>query len=169
MKVSLVVAMAEDRVIGLDNKMPWHLSADLKYFKKITMGKPIIMGRKTCESIGRTLPGRRNIVISRDPGFSQKGFDVFNDPAVALADCRQQAEVMVIGGAQLYKALLPQADYLYITYIHARFPGDTFFPEFEQKQWQEIKRIDVENDEHVEFSYSFVILQKNNDMVKTKI
>jgi dihydrofolate reductase len=140
--------------------MPWHLSADLKYFKKITLGKPIMMGRKTCESIGRPLPGRRNIVISRDPDFNQKGFDVFNTPDAALADCQQQAEVMVIGGAQLYQALLPQADYLYITYIHARFPGDTFFPDFEQKQWQEIKRFDVEDDEQVSFKYSFVALQR---------
>ena len=152
--------MAQNRVIGLDNKMPWHLSADLKYFKKITMGKPIIMGRKTGESIGRPLPGRRNIVISRNPNFCLKGFDVFNDFDAALVDCQKQPEVMVIGGTQLYEAVLVRADYLYITYIHETFLGDTFFPEFEQKQWQEIDRQDIENDQQAGFQYSFVVLKR---------
>lgn len=154
--------MARNRVIGLDNKMPWHLSADLKYFKKITMGKPIIMGRKTCESIGRPLPGRRNIVVTRNPDFSMNGFDVFNDLDLALDDCKQQSEVMVIGGAKLYEVLLPQADYLYITYIDENFSGDTFFPEINQNQWREIYRQDIDNDEQVSFAYSFVVLGKNN-------
>lgn len=160
MKVSLVVAMANNRVIGYNNKMPWHLSADLKYFKKITLGKPIIMGRKTYESIGCCLPERRNIVITRNLAYKLEGFDVFNDLDAALADCQQDPEIMVVGGGKLYEALLEKAEYLYITSIDATFPGDTFFPEYDQKQWQEIQRQDIDNDPQVNFKYSFVVLKK---------
>lgn len=159
MYLSLVVAMARNSVIGLDGKIPWHLSEDLKYFKKITLGKPIIMGRKTCNSIGRPLPDRRNIVVSSNLKFCSNGFDVFNSIDAALNDCQEQAEVMIIGGATLYKALLPKADRLYITYIHKKFKGDTFFPNFNLKQWQEIYRQDVSGDTQEKLKYSFVVLK----------
>ena len=132
MKISLIVAMAANRAIGLDNKMPWHLSADLKKFKAITMGSPIVMGRKTYESIGRPLPGRSNIIISRNLDYQQAGCLVFNDIKAAIeASSKDAEEIFIIGGAELYKATLPHADNLYLTLINQDFNGDTFFPEID--------------------------------------
>lgn len=161
MKISLIVAMASNRVIGLNNQMPWHLSADLKKFKSITMGKPIVMGRKTFESIGRPLPGRTNIIISRNPDYRQAGCIVVNDLDSALASAGQQAdEIFVIGGSALYDALLPRANRLYLTQINAAFEGDTFFPEINWDEWQELNREDIANDPQVTFSYSFLQLER---------
>ncbi|NOR80524.1 MAG: dihydrofolate reductase [Methyloprofundus sp.] len=160
MKLSLIVAMATNRTIGINKQMPWHLSADLKKFKKITMGHTIIMGRKTFESIGRPLPGRQNIIISRDPLYQQQGCLVFNDLGSALQDCAEVDEVFVIGGATLYEATLAQADRLYITEIQQAFDGDTWFPEFKQDQWHEVAREDIANDSSVEFNYSFIVYEK---------
>ncbi|HEY8158115.1 MAG TPA: dihydrofolate reductase [Methylobacter sp.] len=160
MKISFVVAMASNRAIGLNNQMPWHLSADLKKFKKITMGAPILMGRKTYESIGRPLPGRTNIIISRNPSYSQPGCLVFNDIEEALDSCRDSDEVFVIGGSHLYKSMLPIADTLYLTQIHKEFPGDTFFPELDAEQWIEVQREDIQDDHDVDFSYSFLKLER---------
>lgn len=161
MKISLIVAMASNRVIGLNNQMPWHLSADLKKFKSITMGKPIVMGRKTFESIGRPLPGRTNIIISRNSGYSQAGCIVVNDLDSALAGaCQQADEIFVIGGSALYDALLPHADRLYLTQINAAFEGDTFFPEINWDEWRELNREDIDNDPQVAFSYSFLQLER---------
>ena len=160
MKISLIVAMASNRAIGLNNQMPWHLSADLKKFKKITMGAPILMGRKTYESIGRPLPGRTNIIISRNPSHSQPGCLVFNDIDKALASCGDAEEVFVIGGSDFYKSMLPVADTLYLTQIHREFPGDTFFPEIDADQWIEVEREDIQDDSDVESSYSFLKLEK---------
>ncbi|MDP1774438.1 MAG: dihydrofolate reductase [Methylobacter sp.] len=160
MKISLIVAMASNRAIGLNNQMPWHLSADLKKFKKITMGAPILMGRKTYESIGRPLPGRTNIIISRNPSYSQPGCLVFNDIDQALASCADAKEVFVIGGSDFYQAMLPVADTLYLTLIHQEFPGDTFFPEIDAEQWIEVEREDIQDDPDVAFSYSFLKLEK---------
>ncbi|MBL6985557.1 MAG: dihydrofolate reductase [Methylobacter sp.] len=160
MKISLIVAMASNRAIGLNNQMPWHLSADLKKFKKITMGSPILMGRKTYESIGRPLPGRTNIIISRNSSYSQPGCLVFNDIDQALASCAEVEEVFVIGGADFYQAMLPVADTLYLTLIHQEFPGDTFFPEIDDEQWIEVEREDIGDDPNVAFSYSFLKLEK---------
>jgi dihydrofolate reductase len=160
MKISLIVAMASNRAIGLNNQMPWHLSADLKKFKKITMGAPILMGRKTYESIGRPLPGRTNIIISRNPSYSQPGCLVFNDIDQALASCADADEVFVIGGSDFYRAMLPVAGTLYLTLIHQEFPGDTFFPEIDAKQWIEVEREDIQDDPDAAFSYSFVKLEK---------
>ncbi|MDP3902593.1 MAG: type 3 dihydrofolate reductase [Methylococcaceae bacterium] len=161
MKISLIVAMASNRVIGLNNQMPWHLSADLKKFKSITIGKPIVMGRKTFESIGRPLPSRTNIIISRNPDYSQAGCIVVNDLDSALASaCQQADEIFVIGGSALYDALLPRADRLYLTQINAAFEGDTFFPEINQDEWQELNREDIDNDPQVAFSYSFLQLER---------
>ncbi|MGR9014523.1 MAG: dihydrofolate reductase [Gammaproteobacteria bacterium] len=162
MKISLIVAMASNRAIGLDNQMPWHLSADLKKFKKITMGTPILMGRKTYESIGRPLPGRTNIIISRNPSYNQPGCLVFDDIDRALASCGEAKEAFVIGGADFYQAMLPVADTLYLTLIHQEFPGDTFFPDIDDEQWIEVEREDILDDPDVAFSYSFLKLQKIN-------
>ncbi len=158
MKLSLIVAMATNRTIGIDKKMPWHLSADLKKFKKITMGHPIIMGRKTFESIGRPLPGRQNIIISRNPQYQQLGCLVFNDIESALQSCAEHNEVFVIGGATLYEATLERADRLYITEIQQEFDGDTRFLEVKQSQWREVTREDITNDHSVDFNYSVIDL-----------
>ncbi len=163
MKISLIVAMASNRAIGLNNQIPWHLSADLKKFKKITMGAPILMGRKTYESIGRPLPGRSNIIISRNPEYRQAGCLVFNDIEQALESCRDRAEVFVIGGSDFYRSMLAVADTLYLTQIHREFPGDTFFPELDASQWIEVEREDIQDDPDVAFSYSFLKLEKRRD------
>ncbi|NOQ14426.1 MAG: dihydrofolate reductase [Methyloprofundus sp.] len=160
MKLSLIVAMATNRTIGINNQMPWHLSADLKKFKQITMGQPIIMGRKTFESIGRPLPGRQNIIISRDPLYQQQGCLVFNDLDSALQDCAEIDEVFVIGGATLYAATLARADRLYITEIQQTFEGDTWFPEIKREQWREVAREDIDNDSSVDFNYSFIVYER---------
>lgn len=160
MKISLAVAMATNRVIGVDNKMPWHLSADLQNFKKITMGKPILMGRKTYESIGRPLPGRKNIIISRNPDYRQQQCQVFHSIDSALMACAlEHDEVMIIGGSSFYQAMLPRAQRLYLTQIHDSFDGDTFFPEFDKAEWHEIERLDVTDDQSVQFDYSFIVLE----------
>jgi len=161
MKISLIVAMASNRVIGLNNKMPWHLSADLKKIKKITMGSPILMGRKTYESIGKPLPGRTNIIISRNLDYQQDGCLVFNDLKVALEKtCESAEELFIIGGSDLYEAILPMADAIYLTLINREFPGDTFFPEIGLNDWSEVEREDIKDDPNAAFSYSFLKLEK---------
>jgi dihydrofolate reductase len=161
MKISLIVAMASNRAIGLNNQMPWHLSGDLKRFKQITMGHPIIMGRLTFEAIGRPLPGRTNIIVSRNPSYQQEGCVVVDSVEAAINHGRRLAdEVFVIGGATLYEATLPLADSLYITQINQDFDGDTFFPDFDTNDWIEVEREDVVDDAGVSFTYSFLKLQK---------
>lgn len=162
MKISLIVAMTPSRVIGINNQLPWHLSADLKRFKQLTLGHPILMGRKTYESIGRPLPGRTNLVVTRNPCYSAPGCLVFTSIAAALAHCVNEAEVFVIGGASFYSHLLPQADYLYITAIHQEFAGDTYFPAFAAEHWTEIAREDITNDTSVNFNYSFIKLARKS-------
>lgn len=161
MKISLIAAMASNRVIGLNNQMPWHLSADLKQFKKITMGSPILMGRKTFESIGKPLPGRTNIVISRNLDFQASGCVLVNSTEAALdIACKTADTLFVIGGAELYARLLPLTDTLYLTLINKAFIGDTFFPELDSAKWYEVGREDINNDPLVDFSYSFLKLEK---------
>lgn len=159
MKISLIVAMASNRAIGLNGQMPWHLPADLKRFKQITLGSPILMGRKTFEAIGRPLPGRDNIVISSNPDYQAPGCRVFTDIDSALRSCGDSPQAFVIGGATLYQALLPDADYLYLTEINKSFAGDTFFPPIDRLQWLEIAREDVMDDSGAGFSYSFLTLE----------
>lgn len=129
MKISLIVAQSINHVIGKNNQLPWHLPADLKHFKNLTMGKPIIMGRKTFESIGKPLPGRRNIVISRDKRFFADGCDIFHSIDDALNAVTTEKEVMIIGGANLYSQVLHRAECIYMTIVDAKFDGDVFFPE----------------------------------------
>jgi len=169
MKISLIVAMASNRVIGLNNKMPWHLSADLKKFKKITMGSPVLMGRKTHESIGKPLPGRINIIVSRNPEYRQDGCLVFNDLKTALKKARESADkIFVIGGSDLYEAILPITDAIYLTVINREFQGDTFFPELDLNDWSEVEREDIKDDPDVDFSYSFLKFEKANKKTISK-
>ncbi|WP_116475663.1 type 3 dihydrofolate reductase [Zobellella maritima] len=128
MSVSLIVAMTRDNVIGKDNAMPWHLPADLAYFKRVTMGKPVVMGRNTFASIGRPLPGRRNIIVSSSLHEAPAGTELVSSPSAALALLDGEPEVMVIGGGQLYRAFMPLARRLYLTRISASVDGDTYFP-----------------------------------------
>jgi dihydrofolate reductase len=142
--VSLVAALARNRVIGAGNRMPWHLPQDLRRFKRLTMGAPVIMGRKTYESIleqtGRPLPGRRNIVVTRQPGAQWDGCEVAGSLDAALAAAHTAPEVFVIGGAELYRLALPRADRLYLTLLDAEYPGDTLVPEFDAADWRETAR-----------------------------
>jgi len=140
MTLSIIVAMANNNVIGVDNNLPWRLPADLKYFKAITMGKPIIMGRKTYESIGRPLPGRRNIVITRDREWHVNGVEVANSIDDAMKLLIDAPEAMIIGGAQIYSAMLPHVTRLYITEIDLDVAGDTYFPETSSLKWRETSR-----------------------------
>lgn len=137
--LSMIVAHAYNRVIGKDNDMPWHLPADLAYFKKTTLGKPIVMGRKTYESIGRPLPGRKNIVISRDLTYQADGIDVVSSIEEAITKAGDVEEIMVIGGGAIYTHCLPVAQRLYITHINADIDGDTQFPYYDtENDWQKI-------------------------------
>ena len=159
--LSMIVATADNNIIGKDNDMPWHLPADLAYFKKVTLGKPIIMGRKTYESIGRPLPGRRNIVISRDKSYAASGIDTVTsvDQALALVDGSEGGdaveEIMVIGGGAIYKHCLAKADRLYVTHIKADIAGDTQFPNYDDGNWQkvssELRECDEKNVHQLDF------------------
>ncbi len=138
--ISLVVAASTNNVIGVAGDLPWHLSDDLKRFKALTMGKPIVMGRKTFESIGRALPGRQNIVITRQPDFSAEGCDVVASVEAAIAKAANADEVMVIGGGEIYRLFLPLAERIYLTRVNVEVEGDTLFPELDANSWQEVSR-----------------------------
>lgn len=160
MRMSLIVAMAANRVIGRDNRLPWHLPADLKHFRRLTLGKPVLMGRRTWESIGRPLPERTNIVITRDADYSAPGCVVVHSLEAALRAAGHHPEVMVIGGAELYRQALPQAGRIYLTEVHGNFEGDTFFPGLQAGAWREVERTDFEPDEKNSHAYSFVTLER---------
>ncbi|MGL1957749.1 MAG: type 3 dihydrofolate reductase [Colwellia sp.] len=157
--LSMIVATADNNIIGKDNDMPWHLPADLAYFKKITLGKPIIMGRKTFESIGRPLPGRRNIVISRDEKYHAEGIESVTSIEQALLRANDVEEIMVIGGGAIYRHCLPNADRLYITHIKAKIDGDTQFPSYD-KSWQKISSEFRGSDEKNSYDLDFCIYER---------
>lgn len=160
MLVSLIWAMDDNRLIGDDNSLPWKLPADMKWFRQQTMGKPIVMGRKTFESFGaRPLPGRHNIVITRDDGYSAEGATPVHSIKEALAAAGDVDEVMIIGGASFYEQMLPQAGRLYVTYVHGDFEGDAWFPEFDLSGWREVERHDRPADEDNAHACSFVIYE----------
>lgn len=161
MNLSVIVAMDRNGVIGKDNDLPWHLSSDLKHFKAITMGKPIVMGRKTHESIGRPLPGRENIVVTRNINYKTEGCTVVNSLEVLSDYCHGHNEIMIMGGAELYKQAINKATRLYLTEVQAEVEGDTFFPEFNHEEWQEVERQDFKADERNDYDYSFVVLERN--------
>lgn len=160
MHISLIVAMTPDRVIGLNNQLPWHLPADLKHFKQVTWGKPLIMGRKTYQSIGRPLPGRQNIVVSTSKEHFDAGVDVAVDLEQALQKSNTADEVMIIGGATLYNAFLPKADRLYITWVECSVNGDTYFPAFNLDTWQCLERRAYKADTKNPFDYCFELYQR---------
>ena len=169
MKISLIAAVAENGVIGIDNTLPWHLPGDLQYFKSTTMGKPMLMGRKTFESLGKPLPGRPHIVITRDKKYKLDHFqncyvahsvDEAMKVSQALAQENASEELIVIGGAEIYELMLPMVDRLYLTEVHASVEGDTCFPEYNKLQWSEIKRESFESSGTNPYDFSFVTFER---------
>lgn len=164
--IALVCALAENRVIGSNNQLPWRLPRDLAYFKSLTMGRPVIMGRKTFDSIGRPLLGRSNIVVTRQQDWQVEGVTAVNtlteaiDHAAEIARETDVQEIMLIGGASLYEQALPLAHRLYLTEVHATVPGDAFFPAFSPKEWLEIRREEVPADEKNQFPCAFVVYER---------
>jgi dihydrofolate reductase len=156
--ISLLWAMDENRAIGRNNQLPWHLPEDLKYFKRVTMGKPIAMGRKTYDSIGRPLPGRENIVITRSQGITIEGCTVIHDVNDLLK--RDDEELFVIGGAEIFKEIIPFADRLYVTEIREEFEADTFFPEYNLSDWELIESTPGMKDEKNPYNYEFLVYQR---------
>lgn len=161
MKINLIAALTDDGVIGLDNHLPWHLPADLKRFKKLTTGKPILMGRKTWESIGKPLPERTNIVVSRDENFAAEGAVVARSIVEALAEVEDAEEIFIIGGSELYGQFLCRADRMYLTYVHADVEGDTRFPEFDRSEWTEKSRKDFHADDSNAYDHTFIRLERS--------
>ncbi len=159
MIISMIAAMADNRIIGKDNQMPWHLPADFVWFKRCTMGKPVVMGRKTYESIGRPLPGRLNIVISRDESLSIEGVTTVTSIEQALEVAGDVEEVMIIGGGAIYSACLPLATKLYVTHIEAAIEGDTQFPDW-GNEFQETYSEDYQADEKNAYNMRFTVLEK---------
>ena len=166
MKLALIVAMSENNVIGINNKLPWHLPEDLRYFKHITLGKPIILGRKTYDSIGKPLPGRTNIVVSRRADLEISGCKVVGslDEAIELAEAQTLVdgaeEALVIGGAEIYRQALPRCERIYLTRVHATIDGDAYFPELDLQAWREIGREDFTAVEPNPFDYSFIVYER---------
>jgi len=158
--VSLIWAMDENRLIGRQNALPWHLPADLQWFKQNTLGKPILMGRKTYESIGRPLPGRTNIVLTRQQGLVIDGCTVVTSLDEAKLAVPEADEIMVIGGAEIYAALLPEAERLYVTQVHAECEGDAWFPAFDMQGWRESFREEHAADDRNPYPYDFVIMER---------
>ena len=160
--ISIIAAIGNNNIIGIKNSLPWRLPADLKYFKNMTLGKPIVMGLKTFESVGgKPLPGRKNIILSNDKNYkAPKECIIARSIEELLKITYNDKEVMICGGASVYKQFLPIADRLYLTFIHHSFDGDIYFPEFDINQWKEIKRIDNKADDKNPYDYSFVIFER---------
>ncbi len=169
MKLSLIVAVAENGVIGRDGGLPWRLSSDLKTFRRLTMGKPLIMGRRTFNSIGKPLDGRDNIVVTRDPLFEVAGVSACATVAEAvtlgrvLAATRGADEIMVIGGAQIYAAVLPVADRIYVTQVHAAPPGDRHFPSLDKSVWGEVSREDLPKGARDDYAATLIVYERVTD------
>jgi dihydrofolate reductase len=158
--ISLIAAMSTNHVIGVNNQLPWHLPADFKHFKQLTLNKPIIMGRKTFESIGRPLPKRRNIIISRQEDYHADGCDVFTSIEAALEATQDEPEVMIIGGATLYEQTLPFADRLYLTIVDITLEGDAYFPKW-SNNWNIIDEVEHSRDEKNSLDFRFLTLEPN--------
>ena len=160
MKVSMIVAVSANNVIGANAGLPWRLQEDLRRFKKITMGKPMIMGRLTFESIGKALPGRRSIVITRQVDYQREGIEVVTTPDAALELAGDVDEVMIIGGGEVYEQFLPMTGRIYLTRVHAEFDGDTFFPEINENEWRIVSSEPLPLNDERPFSISFQILER---------
>jgi len=158
--VSIIVAASTNNVIGRGGGLPWKIADDLKRFKRLTMGKPIVMGRLTWDSIGRPLPGRQNIVITRQPDFAAKGCDVVDTPAAALRSAVDADEVMIIGGSQIYDWFLPKADRIYLTRVHAKIDGDACFPDIDDNEWALVEREPHGASEGNEFAFDFLTYER---------
>ena len=156
MTISLIAAMDNNRVIGKDNALPWRLDSDLARFREITHGHPVIMGRKTFESIGHPLPNRTNIILTRDPDFHAKGCVIVHSIGEAREAAKGSEEVFVIGGENVFKEFLPHADKMYLTFVNAEVKGDTYFPEWNSNEWKEVLREHHEANEKNQYPYTFV-------------
>jgi dihydrofolate reductase len=159
-RVSLIAAMAENRVIGVNNTLPWRLPADLRHFRLITTGHHVIMGRRNYESIGKPLPNRTNIVVTRNPSYRAPGCLVKHSFEDALAAAADDPEIFVIGGAEIYRQALGHADRLYLTLVHAQVQGDTYFPQFDEMHWQEVSRERHEPDEKNPHACTFLVYDR---------
>jgi dihydrofolate reductase len=168
MKLAFVVAVARNGVIGRNNALPWHLPEDMKFFKRVTMGKPVLMGRRTWESIGRPLPGRSNIVITHQEDYEAEGIKVVNSLQEArtlaehIAEIDGVEEAAIIGGAFIFAEALPITDRMYYTEVHADVEGDVYFPEFDRDEWKEVERQDFKAQGPNPYDYSFVILDRKS-------
>lgn len=159
--LSLIAAMADDRAIGIDNRLPWRLPADMQWFRRQTLGKPIVMGRRTFESFGgKSLPQRTNIVITTDKAYRAEGAVVVNSIDAALAAAGEAEEVMIIGGESFYRQMLPRADRFYLTLVHGKFEADAWFPEFDWNEWREVTREEHPVDEKNAWACSFIVLER---------
>jgi dihydrofolate reductase len=158
--ISLIVAVADSGAIGRDNTLPWHLPEDLKRFKRITMGKPIVMGRKTYESIGKALPGRHNIVVTRSPDYRREGITVVHGVDTALAAAGEEPEIMVIGGAELFRLFLPLASRIHLTRVHGEIAGDIHWPALDERDWEVVERERHEADERHVYPMTFEVWAK---------
>ncbi len=164
MRVSLIAAMARNQVIGRNNQLPWRLPADLKHFKQLTMGKPLIMGRKTYDSIGKPLPGRTNIVVTRDEGFTAEGVIVVHSLNAALAEAEahldESEEAMVMGGANIYYQYLPRADRMYLTLVEVEVAGDAHFPVYVPDEWELTEATRHDPDEKNPYAYQYLVFDR---------
>jgi len=160
MRVSLIVAMATNRVIGREGNLPWHISEDLKHFKAVTMGKPIVMGRLTWESIGKPLPGRQNIVLTGQADYAAQGCTVVGSPAAALRAAGDVEEVMIIGGGQIYELFLPAAQRIYLTRVDTEVDGDAFFPELVEDEWSVVSSEEYPVTAERELGFRFEVLER---------
>lgn len=158
--INIIVAIDQNRVIGHENQLPWHLPADLRHFKNLTMGHVIIMGRKTYDSIGKALPGRTNIIITRNPVFKASDAKIYHNIQIAFQDYAQAPEIFIIGGAQLFEETFSLTQRLYVTKIHAAFKGDTYFPAYDEKTWQMTQQQSFKPDQKNKYSYEFLTLTR---------
>lgn len=159
-KITIIVAAAENNAIGKNNQMPWHLPNDFKYFKKNTLAHSVVMGRKTFESIGKPLPERRNIILTRDMNFTHEEVDVANSINEVLNYCRDEREIFIIGGAEIYKQTLPLADKILLTRVHTTVDGDAYFPELLNHEWKLVRAEKHEKDEKHAFDYTFEVYER---------
>ncbi len=161
MLISLIVAMADDNVIGIENRLPWELPVDMRWFRMHTLGKPVVMGRKTFESFGgKSLPKRTNIVVTRDTDYKPDGALVAHSIDEALELAGNVDEVMIIGGDSFYRQMLPRADLFYLTRVHGKFEADAWFPEFDMDEWEELERTEYPADEVNAYDCSFIVLKR---------
>lgn len=162
MNLSIIVALSENNAIGINNSLPWRLSADLKRVKTLTMGHHLIMGRKTFESFGKPLPGRTNVIITRNKNYVAEGCIIVTSLNEALEKSEGDDETFIFGGGEIFRQALPLVNKIYMTRVHTHIEGDTFFPELNMKEWKEIFHQDFEADEKNNFPYSFIDMDRNN-------